>query len=429
MITLMEPTKTSTLLAALFITGLGLWSVSAAEDLNGARGKIYKVNLAKKSFELLKETVLDPQTNEGKSRHTVDWTDQTPFTKVVQQEDFKGIQGPVVTHFEMLNASQAEAAAQGKPFLIKAVKVLTDAKSATGMANDRSSLVAWFTPDSKDLRSGTVKINGKPVKVSLSRRKNEIRISSPTTADELGKGFWETTVHGRETDGRFVLDRAEIYPLPDPRELDDPKLPRVLVVGDSISMNYHEAAKTALADKANYYRVEGNGGPSDRGVSAMDLWLGDYTQKGLHWDVIQFNHGLHDLKQAYDEKTDSWGEHQVALEDYKKNLEKEIAIMKKTGATLIWCSTTPVPNSSTGMYARRKGEAAVFNKAAMEVISKHPEILVNDLHKTITESKAMEEWRKGSDVHFWSSDLQAVLGNAVAATVTQALESRASDEK
>lgn len=424
----MKPIKINTLAAVLCITGAGVWHLAAAEDLNGAKGKIFKVDLAGKSFELLKVTVLDPQTRKGKSRHSIDWTDQTQFTKVVLQRDFTGIKDPVVTRFEMLNATQAEAAAQGKPFFFKLAEVLTDSKSATGMADDRTSLVAWFTPDPKDPRSGTLTINGKPAKVSLSRRRNEIRIFSATSAAELAKGFWETTVHGRESDGRFTLHRAEITPLPDPRALDDPQLPRVLVVGDSISMNYHQAAKTALAGKANYYRVEGNGGPSDRGVSAMELWLGDYTQQGLHWDVIQFNHGLHDLKQPYDGKNDSWGKHQVALEDYKKNLEKEIAIMKKTGATLIWCATTPVPNSSRGLYARRKGEAAVFNKAAMEVMRKHPEILINDLHRTITESKAMEKWRKGSDVHFWSGELQAVLGNAVADAVTQALASRAADK-
>jgi alpha-L-fucosidase len=240
-------------------------------------------------------------------------------------------------------------------------------------------------------------------------------------AEDLNNGFGETTIHGKEIDGKFVLDSAEIYPLVDPRTVDDPELPRVLVVGDSISMNYHNAAKAALKGKANYYRVEGNGGPSDHGVSNMELWLGDYTKKGLQWDVIQFNHGLHDLKQPYDKTKDSWGDYQVSIEDYKKNLEKEIQIMKKTGAKLIWCSTTPVPNSSGGIYARRKGEAEVFNKAAMEVISKYPEIQVNDLHKFISESRAFDKWRKGTDVHFRDMDLQGLVGKAVADAITKAL--------
>lgn len=79
-----------------------------------------------------------------------------------------------------------------------------------------------------------------------------------------------------------------------------PELPRVLVIGDSISMNYHDAAKAALAGVADYYRNEGNAGTSENGVGNAETWLGDYRQPGRHWDVIQFNHGLHDLKQAYD---------------------------------------------------------------------------------------------------------------------------------
>ena len=84
-------------------------------------------------------------------------------------------------------------------------------------------------------------------------------------------------------------------------------------------------------------------------------------------------------------------------------------------------ATTPVPNSNLGQYARRKGEALVFNKAAMEVISNYPEIQINDLHKFISESKEFDKWRKGSDVHFWSKDLQALVGKAVADAITKAI--------
>ena len=109
----MKPIKTNALATVLLITWLGLWQMATAEDLNGARGKIFKANLEKKSFELLKETVLDPKTDEGKSRHSIYWTDQTSFTQVEVQSDFTGIKGPVVTRFKMLNAGQAEAAVQG----------------------------------------------------------------------------------------------------------------------------------------------------------------------------------------------------------------------------------------------------------------------------------------------------------------------------
>jgi pimeloyl-ACP methyl ester carboxylesterase len=203
---------------------------------------------------------------------------------------------------------------------------------------------------------------------------------------------------------------------------DDLKLPRVLVIGDSISMNYHDAAKAALAGVANYHRNEGNAASSEHGVRNTELWLGDFREKGFHWDVIQFNHGLHDLKQSYDAKTDSWGEYSVPLATYQANLEKQIAILRKTGARLIWCSTTPVPNHNKGTYARRKGASADFNAAALEVIGRHPDILVTDLHAVVDGSPVFDNWRKQNDVHFYQKAEQEALGKAVAATIRKVLE-------
>ncbi len=227
------------------------------------------------------------------------------------------------------------------------------------------------------------------------------------------------TLHG-DAGARVMLTGTDLVVT---RAMDARTLPRVLVVGDSISMNYHEAAKAALQGKAHYERVEGNGGPSDRGVSSMAQWLGDYTAAGLQWDVIQFNHGLHDLKQVYDKISGAWGTHQVALEAYKENLEEEIQIMQKTGATLIWCTTTPVPNDNAGRYGRRKDEDLVFNRAALEVISRYPEIQVNDLNTVVRQSDVFDTWRTGNNVHFKGQE-QTLLGQAVADAVTKALATR-----
>ena len=220
----------------------------------------------------------------------------------------------------------------------------------------------------------------------------------------------------------LVVDRTGATPLTDPRLTDDPQLPRVLVIGDSISMNYHDAAMAALKGVANYHRNEGNAGPSERGVLNTELWLGDFRQKGLHWDVVQFNHGLHDLKQAYDAKTDTWGAYSVPIATYQANLEKQIAILRKTGARLIFCTTTPVPNHNKGPYARRKGASAEFNAAALEVMRRHPDILVTDLHAAIEASPVFDNWRKQSDVHFYQKAEQEALGRAVAAGIRKALE-------
>jgi len=72
---------------------------------------------------------------------------------------------------------------------------------------------------------------------------------------------------------------------------DDPKLPRALLIGDSVSIGYTLPTRALLKDKANVHRIPVNGGATEVGISHMAKWLG--TGK---WDVIHFNWGLHDLK-------------------------------------------------------------------------------------------------------------------------------------
>ncbi len=72
---------------------------------------------------------------------------------------------------------------------------------------------------------------------------------------------------------------------------DKPKLPRVLLIGDSISIGYTLPTRESLKDKVNLHRIPTNGGPTTKGLANIEAWIG----KGK-WDVIHFNWGLHDLK-------------------------------------------------------------------------------------------------------------------------------------
>ncbi len=430
----METLKKIPLLTAC-VALLNTLPLHAAEDLNGVKGKIFHVDPAKKCFELLKETVYDPKTDEGKSRHTIHWTDATRFTKVVRHKNFKNIHGRQMVEFYDLNDNAVQAIKAGGELRHRSVKVLTGTDKPHGLSKDRSSVIGWFTPDKTDNRhrKGSLELPGKTIKATLPGPNGMVDVYSPSTAKAISDGVWQTRIHGAYVDGDFTASRMEVFPQIDLRKLDDPNLPRVLVVGDSISMNYHVSAKKALKGIANYHRVEGNAGPSDRGVACMELWLGDYKAKGQHWDLIQFNHGLHDLKQWYNEETKTFGKYQLDIEQYKANLEKEIAIMRKTGATLMWCSTTPVPNTSIGHWeigtmARRKDEDLVFNKAAMEVMAKHPDILINDLNATVRKAVKTNElfksWAEGKDVHFWNRQQAEVVGNAVAEAIKKGLAER-----
>ncbi len=408
--------------ALIALSALGLSPASANPGLDGATGHIFKFDAEKKTFELLKETEYDPKTETVRSRFTVHWTDGTEVEKVSQKTSFAGLGQQLQVVFEEIDKKNAEAFYEGKPFIAGAATVFSGRGFPPKWKDNILRIHCTFTPDPGDApTSGTFEFKGKRVKVSVRPKVGTITLYEMGSPVDLTKGFWQATIHGAETDGRFVIRSMEVTPLPDPLATDDPKLPRVLIIGDSISMNYFDAAKEELKGVANLHRSEGNAGPSTRGVLNAELWLGDYAEKGRQWDVIQFNHGLHDLKQAYEAKTDTWGEFAVPMEDYKANLEKEIAILKKTGAKLIWCATTPVPNSNKGEYARRKGACVDFNKAALEVMEKHPEIRINDLHATVTNSPVFDNWRTTIDVHFYKKEECQALGKAVADAVRTAL--------
>lgn len=402
-------------------------------DLDGLHGKVFRVDPSGRHFQLLTNTAFDPHTKEGRSRHTVHWNDQTRFVMVDQQHNLKGVDGEVLAHIRKLRDADAEAAAAGRQFEVKYLTILADNEDGTGLKRDANNLLALLKPDATDdrFRRASVKIDENPVDLRVGfGNRAEVAIRSTASVNEFSRGFWEATLHGsREEDGRFVVDSMEIFPRVDPRNVDDPDLPRILVVGDSISMNYHNAAKKALQGKANYYRIDGNGGDTERGVMCIDLWLGDYTQSGLHWDVIQFNHGLHDLKQEYDEASGEYGTYQVPVAAYKANLEKEIQIMKKTGATLVWCSTTPVPKDyfgqwANGTFGRRSDAVDRYNQAAREVLAKHPEIKILDLNRFVSGSEAFDQWRKQKDVHFWGGDLQKLVGQAVADRLIRVMDAK-----
>ena len=399
--------------------GTGQAATEFKEDLNGAQGKVFRVDLNNKSFALLKTLQYDFDKDVGgKAWHTVYWTDETRIARVIEKPDFAGITNPCIVDFR-LDENNAKALAAGKPFTFSQAIIDPDIKTAEGATNDNQRIVTWFTPDAgPSPRSGTVKVNGKDVKASLGRRNSQICLHQALTPEDLGKGFWKTRIQGKEVGGKFIIDSMELYPSADPCDGDDPKLPRVLIVGDSVAFMYYDAVKAALKGVANCHIIDDNCWSVYRGSTFADYWLGDYKHTGMQWDVIQFNSGLHDLKQSSPSVP-----YAVPLDRYKKYLEKEAEVLRRTGAKLIWCTTTPVPNSTGGKYGRQKGASVEFNKAAMEVMRKYPEIQINDLYKVVNDSPAFDKWRKGSNVHFGAAE-QPILGKAVADAVVMALKSK-----
>ena len=162
--------------------------------------------------------------------------------------------------------------------------------------------------------------------------------------------------------------KAKRAPNPAMAKIEDVAgLPRVLLIGDSISIGYTLAVREMLKGKANVHRIPTNGGPTTNGLANLKSWLGESK-----WDVIHFNWGLHDLKYiGTDPKLradpKAPGSHlQVPLADYEKNLTTLVGQLKATGAQLIWCNTTPVPAGSDG---RIEGDELKYNEAAARVMT------------------------------------------------------------
>ena len=54
---------------------------------------------------------------------------------------------------------------------------------------------------------------------------------------------------------------------------DDPALPRVLLIGDSISIGYTLGARNLLAGNANVHRPAANCASTLEGLANIDAWL------------------------------------------------------------------------------------------------------------------------------------------------------------
>src|SRR4051812_39698630 len=113
-----------------------------------------------------------------------------------------------------------------------------------------------------------------------------------------------------------------------------PGLPRVLIIGDSISMGYTLPVRELLQGVANVQRIPQNGGDTGAGLANLDRWLqtGSPSGQPAKWDVIHFNWGLHDLKHWKDGKMDMAGPQVATVEVYEQHLRELVARLQKTGA-------------------------------------------------------------------------------------------------
>lgn len=190
-------------------------------------------------------------------------------------------------------------------------------------------------------------------------------------------------------------------------------LPQVLIIGDSISIGYFKPLQDRFKDIAVVSHNEGNAQHTAHGLKKLDEWLSD-----TKWDVIHFNHGLHDLKyvDARGRNTSvETGKHQIPIDQYEQNLDEIVKRLKNTGAKLIFATTTPVPD---GTGFRAKGDAVIYNRAAERIMNKH-RIPINDLYSFAL--PRLKEIQRESNVHFYPKGSEQ-LAEQCAKSILKALE-------
>jgi acyl-CoA thioesterase-1 len=202
---------------------------------------------------------------------------------------------------------------------------------------------------------------------------------------------------------------------------------RVLIIGDSISMNYTPRVSGLLAGEAVVVRPTLANGRAEncegttKGISRIDDWL---ALDGGDWDVIHFNFGLHDIKQI-DPSTGKASRKpghplQASLPVYISQLNTIVARMQATGATLIFATTTPVPDGPVSPY-RSVNDALAYNEAAVALMQEQG-IAIRDLYAFAL--PRLETIQKPVNVHFTPAGSQALAAEVAGSIRRNAAQSR-----
>lgn len=176
--------------------------------------------------------------------------------------------------------------------------------------------------------------------------------------------------------------------LPDPvccspgaREPPSAALPNCLILGDSVSIGYAPAVEkllraTCKVQHAPFDWGDGGAGSTALGLACLDNWLLTQAQAHVHWDVIQFNFGLHDFQPRAAEPFSP-----RCRGVYREQLGDIASRLAALGATtkLQFATTTPY------MPLRTVGDMAVeeMNADARAIMARH-NISIVELYDAVT---------------------------------------------
>ena len=197
---------------------------------------------------------------------------------------------------------------------------------------------------------------------------------------------------------REAIEWCNIW-IPDANET---KLPRVLLIGDSITGGYGPKVEAALKGKASVARLTTSKSIGDPVLlTEVALVLGQ-----CRFDVVHFNNGLH-----------GWG---YSEEEYRQHFPELVATIRKHAAQakLIWATTTPVRQAGNlSVIAEDTKRVEARNKIADGIVARE-KIAVNDLFGLV---KDHPECWSADGVHFNAQGIAAQAAE-VASRIAEALQ-------
>ena len=195
--------------------------------------------------------------------------------------------------------------------------------------------------------------------------------------------------------------------------------PLVVLLGDSIRLNYQQVVKDELMDNTRVWSPKDNCRHTAFVIENLDRWLKE--AKGQP-SVIHINVGLHDMfLHAKTGKT----RHTIAV--YEKNLRAIFAKLKKdTKAQIIFALTTAVIEDrqakSKGYHrvVRKNTDVDRFNARARKIATEIG-IKVNDLNAFMKREGTPKILRESDGIHL-SPEGCKLIGQEVARVINLTLE-------
>jgi hypothetical protein len=150
----------------------------------------------------------------------------------------------------------------------------------------------------------------------------------------------------------------------------DPKVPNILLLGDSITRGYYPDVVRRLTGKANVYLLATSASVGD---PRLPLQIADFaTAQAVHFSLVHFNNGRHGW--AYSES-----QYEQAFPSFLRAIQDAAP-----GARLIWTTTAPVkveasPGPTNSRIEARNAIAKPFVQKAGASIDDQHELMMHHL--------------------------------------------------